>query len=125
MVFRPSNVFSKGCFSREFKGTSTIDEEADLDMNSSIVRRSANQIGCDMGEEVVILDLKSGTYYGLDDLGARIWNLIEQPASLVTIREAIMSEYEVDAETCDRDILAFLNRMQVAGLVEVGDASPL
>jgi hypothetical protein len=77
-----------------------------------------------MGDEVVVLDLGSGTYYGLDDLGARIWTLMEQPVALATIREAIMSEYEVDAETCERDILAFLNKMQVAGLVEVGDASP-
>ena len=77
-----------------------------------------------MGDEVVVLDLNSGTYYGLDDLGARIWTLIEQPASLATLREAIMSEYEVDAETCERDILAFLKQMQVAGLVEVGDAPP-
>ena len=76
-----------------------------------------------MGDEVVVLDLNSGTYYGLDELGARIWTLIEQPASLPAIRETIMSEYEVDAETCERDILAFLNQMQAAGLVEVGDAS--
>ena len=77
-----------------------------------------------MGDEVVVLDLNSGTYYGLDDLGARIWTLIEQPASLATLREAIICEYEVDAETCERDILAFLNQLQVAGLVEVGDAQP-
>ena len=76
-----------------------------------------------MGDEVVVLDLNSGTYYGLDELGARIWTLIEQPVSLCTIREAIMSEYEVDADTCNRDILAFVNKMQAAGLVEVGDAS--
>jgi hypothetical protein len=77
-----------------------------------------------MGDEVVVLDLNSGTYYGLDDLGTRIWNLIEQPASLAMIRETIMSEYDVDADTCDRDVLAFLNKMQAAGLVEVGDAAP-
>jgi coenzyme PQQ synthesis protein D (PqqD) len=76
-----------------------------------------------MGDEVVVLDLNSGTYYGLDELGTRIWTLIEQPMSLRTIREAIMSEYEVDGETCDQDILAFLNKMQAAGLVEVGDVS--
>jgi hypothetical protein len=93
-------------------------------MKTSLVRRSANQIGCDIGDEVVVLDLNSGIYYGLDDLGARIWSLIEQPASLAALREAITAEYEVDAETCERDILAFLDKMQVAGLVEIDDASP-
>jgi hypothetical protein len=76
-----------------------------------------------MGDEVMVLDLNSGTYYGLDDLGARIWSLIEQPASLASIREAIIAEYEIDAETCDRDLRAFLTQMQSAGLVEVGNAS--
>jgi hypothetical protein len=76
-----------------------------------------------MGDEVMVLDLNSGTYYGLDDLGARIWSLIEQPASLASIREAIMAEYEIDAETCDRDLRAFLTQMQSAGLVELGNAS--
>jgi len=87
---------------------------------STVVRRSEKQIACDMGGEVVILDLDSGTYYGLDQIGAAIWNAIEQPASLVAIRDAIMAEYEVDAETCERDVVAFVERMRGAGLVEVG-----
>ena len=96
----------------------------DLIRNSSLVQRSADQIACDMGGEVVVLDLKSGTYYGLDALGAKVWSLIEQPASLAAIRDAIMAEYEVDAETCDRDVAAFLDRMQTIGLVQISDASP-
>ncbi len=76
-----------------------------------------------MNGEVVILDLKSGTYYGLDLLGARVWGLIEQPASIVTIRDAIMSDYDVDADTCERDIVSFLEQMQAAGLVDIGDGS--
>jgi hypothetical protein len=75
-----------------------------------------------MGGEVVILDLKSGMYYGLDVVAATIWALIERPASLSTIRDAIVSEYDIDAETCDRDVLMFLGEMRAAGLVEVSDA---
>ena len=94
-----------------------------MDVNSSLVQRAREQIACDMGGEVVILDLKSGTYYGLDAVGARVWTLIEQPAPLAAIRETIMSEYEVDAETCDRDIRAFLDRMQAVGLVAVSNGA--
>ena len=78
-----------------------------------------------MGGEIVILDLKSGTYFGLDAVGALVWSLIEQPAPLVAIRDAIMSEYDIDAEACERDILAFLNQMQAAGLVEISNGSHL
>ena len=94
-------------------------------MNSSLVRRSTNQIACDMDGEVVILDLKSGTYYGLDAVAAKVWDLIEHPVCLGAIREVIMSEYDVDAETCDRDILTFLDQMQAVGLVEVSNGAIL
>lgn len=96
-----------------------------MDLNGSLVQRSADQIACDMGGEVVILDLKSGAYYGLDVVGARIWSLIEQPASVLAIRDAIMADYDVDAPTCERDIRAFLDQMQAVGLVEVSNGSPV
>ena len=90
-----------------------------LELNAALVRRAPDQIACDMGGEVVILDLKSGTYYGLDVVAARIWALIEQPLSIVAIRQAITAEYDVDAATCERDVMTFLNQMRDAGLVEI------
>jgi hypothetical protein len=94
-----------------------------MDINGSLVRRATDQIACDMGGETVILDLKSGTYYGLDVLGARVWSLIEQPASVVSIRDAIVADYDVDNATCERDILVFLQQMQEAGLVEIANGA--
>jgi hypothetical protein len=76
-----------------------------------------------MGDETVILDLTSGTYYGLDVLGARVWSLIEQPKSLGSIRDAIVADYDVDVATCERDILAFLDQMQSVGLIEIRNGS--
>ena len=77
-----------------------------------------------MGGEVVILDLNSGIYYGLDIVGARVWTLIEHAVSVQTVCETIVSEYDVDPETCSRDVLAFVNEMSDIGLVEVSDGSP-
>ena len=94
-----------------------------MDMNGSLVRRVTNQIACDMGDETVILDLQSGTYYGLDVVAARVWTLIEEPTSLRAIRETIVSEYDVDADTCERDIIAFIERMLAIGLVEVSSGA--
>jgi len=93
-------------------------------MNSSRIQRTTEQIACDMDGETVVLDLKSGIYYGLDAVGARVWSLIEQPSSLAAIRDAIMSEYDVDAESCGRDIMAFVNKMQELGLVDVTNEPP-
>ena len=102
-----------------------ITERSVVDVNGSLVKRAADQIACDMGGEVVILDLKSGTYYGLDAVAARIWTLIEEPASVVAIKDAIVAHYEVDPATCERDIRMFLRQMQEAGLIEVsGESTP-
>ena len=61
--------------------------------------------------------------YGLDVVAARVWTLLEQPTLLRVIHETIVSEYDVDAENCQRDILAFLDRMQAIGLVEISSGS--
>jgi hypothetical protein len=45
----------------------------------SIVVATKDQVSSDLGGEVAILDLKAGVYYGLDTVGARIWNLIQEP----------------------------------------------
>jgi hypothetical protein len=59
----------------------------------------------------------------VDVLGARIWTLIEQPASVASIRDAIVADYDVDDATCERDILAFLEQMREAGLVEIANGA--
>jgi hypothetical protein len=48
----------------------------------STVMTAKDQVSSDLGDEVAILDLKGGTYYGLDAVGARIWNLIQKPRTV-------------------------------------------
>jgi hypothetical protein len=76
-------------------------------------------IGCDLAGEQVILDLKSGVYYGLDLVGSRIWQLIQTPTSVRKVRDTILEEYDVDAERCERDLLALLQELASRELIEV------
>ncbi len=85
----------------------------------SIVVVSAEQISSDLGGEAVILDLKSGVYHGLNEVGARVWNLIQQPKAVKDIKAALLEEYEVEPEQCDRDLMALLEELLDAGLIEV------
>jgi hypothetical protein len=85
----------------------------------SIVVASKNQVSSDLAEEAVILDLESGTYYGLDAVGFRIWDLVQEPRTVATIVNAIVAEYDVDRERCERDVLALLDRLAATGLIEV------
>ena len=78
-----------------------------------------DQISSDLAGESVILELKSGVYYGLNDVGTRIWNLIQEPRTLNEIRDALVKEYEVDPDHCERDIKALLQKLADSGLIEV------
>jgi hypothetical protein len=89
----------------------------------SVVAASKNQVSSDLGGEAAILDLEAGVYYGLDEVGARIWELIQEPRSAREVRDALLAEYDVEPERCERDVLALLQELADAGLVEVRDES--
>jgi Coenzyme PQQ synthesis protein D (PqqD) len=86
--------------------------------NSTIVA-SQNQISSDLVEETVILNLKSGVYHGLNQVGTSVWKLIQQPRNFVEIRDALLTEYEVSVEECDRHLRQLLEDMASQDLIEV------
>lgn len=84
---------------------------------------AADQVSSDLADEAVVLSLRNGNYYGLDPVGARIWSLIQTPRRVDELGAAIVAEYDVTPEQCMRDLLALLEDLAGAGLVEVLDAS--
>jgi len=89
--------------------------------NDTIVVASRDQVSSDLGEEVAILDLKLGVYYGLDEVGARVWELIQEPRVVSDVRDVLIEEYDVAPERCERDLFALLERLAEEGLIEVRD----
>jgi hypothetical protein len=70
-----------------------------------------------VGDETVILDLASGTYYGLDAVGARIWQLLSEGKNLAQVCEAMLAEYEVGREEFERDLDDLLKVLGGKGLI--------
>ena len=87
----------------------------------SVVSAAKDQVSSDMGGEAVILGLNRGVYYGLDPVGTFVWNLIQKPRTIASIRDAILDEYDVDPEQCERDLFALLEQLTAEGLVVIGD----
>jgi len=87
----------------------------------SIVVATKDQVSSDLGGEVAILDLTGGVYYGLDEVGSWIWELIQEPIVVNQIQATIVEEYDVDSVRVERDMLAFLQRLADEELVEVTD----
>jgi len=75
-------------------------------------------VSADLEDEVVILNLKDGVYYGLNPVGARIWNLLQQPRTVGEIRDIILQEYETSPQRCEEDLRRLLQEMDGRGLIE-------
>ena len=106
---------------RIFQWTSMIVNAGKSDPSYLTIVAAKNLIHSDLGEEIVILNFKDGVYYGLDPVGACIWKLIQTPRTLGDVRDAVLQEYEVEAASCERDILNFIQKLADEGLVEIAD----
>ena len=87
----------------------------------SVVMAASEQISCPLGEESAILNLKNSVYYGLDTVGAHVWELLREPKSVGELRDALLDEYDVEAGRCEQDLLELLEKMRGEGLIEVRD----
>jgi hypothetical protein len=85
----------------------------------SVISVTKEAVHCDLEDEVVILGLKDGVYYGLNPVGAFIWNLIQNPITVKEIKEAILDEYDVEEDVCETDLLELLTNLMDKNLIEV------
>lgn len=72
----------------------------------------------ELGGEAVLLNLRSGHYYGVNELGARIWQMVQKPRSIDEIIKILAHDYDVDEEVLIRDVLAFLEQLKENDLVK-------
>lgn len=86
----------------------------------TVVVASRDQVGSDLAGETVLLSMKTARYYGLADVGARIWSLVQRPVTVSEICEIIVREYDVSPGQCESDVVRFLEELATHGLVEVG-----
>lgn len=87
----------------------------------STILATPDQVSAELAGEAVILDMKSGMYYGLNPVGVRIWELIGRPCRVSDVKAVLLDEYEVDPARCERDLFALLRELSANGLIEVKD----
>jgi hypothetical protein len=88
---------------------------------ASTVRISEDVVFRKLEGEAVILNLATGNYYGLDPVGTRIWELIQEQGKVDTVLKTILSEYEVEPARCEQDLLCLLRTLDAKGLIEIID----
>jgi hypothetical protein len=70
------------------------------------------------GSRTVLLDSRSGRYYGLDEVGSRIWSLAQAGFAPSSIAEKLAEEYEASSEQLGKDVQTFLANLRHSHLLE-------
>ncbi len=71
--------------------------------------------------EAVLLNQVSGKYYGLDQTGTRMWELLAEHGEVETVFRALIEVYDAPVERLQNDLLGFVDRLSAQGLLEVHD----
>ncbi len=72
--------------------------------------------------EAVLLNTETGKYYGLDEVGTRMWTLLTEHGKVEPAFKALLAEYDVPAEQLQKDLLELVGKLAEQGLLCVGDA---
>lgn len=87
---------------------------------SDKIELSSDVVSREVGSETMLLNLASGTYFGLDPVGARFWQLLEEGRTAAEARDVILNEYDVEPALLERDLEALIGDFVSHGLVSVG-----
>ena len=84
---------------------------------TSVVARCDGFIDSEIDGEIVALSIEHGTCYGLNQVGSRIWELIARPARIGDLCATLLTEYRVDPDVCERQVLDLLEELRAEGLI--------
>ena len=92
--------------------------EMPIALNSTVVATS-RQIDTQLDEDLVILNLENSIYYGFqeDPVAETIWQAVQAPIAVSAVVDRVLSEFDVEREQCETDVLSFLSRLIEENLV--------
>lgn len=82
-----------------------------------MIRRRDGWLTARVGGDLVMMSVGDNVYIGLNEIGARIWDLLETPRSLPDLCRVLMADYEVGADACQADVEAFLDDLERRGAI--------
>ena len=98
---------------------SSVKEPGDVRTDPPL--KLSEQVHCvRMDDQIIVADMRSGRYLGLDGVGARVWDLIGEGVTYGRIVERLSSEYEVSANVLERDVARLLQDLLKRRLIERG-----
>ena len=69
--------------------------------------------------EMVLLDMNSENYFGLDEVGTAIWQAMQGNENLTDVLAVLLAQYEVEEDVLEKDLVTFVEKLEESGLVKV------
>jgi Coenzyme PQQ synthesis protein D (PqqD) len=88
------------------------------DLNNLQVEVGKDLVCQELDGEMVLLDMQSGLYFGIDAVGTRIWQMLEEKVPPMKMVDLLLEEYEVEAEICAQQVLTFLLKLEKNNLLK-------
>ena len=86
---------------------------------ASRVKVSEDVLFQELQGDAVLLDLKTGVYFGLDKVGTRIWHLLGEQPTVSGVISTMTQEYDVAEDRCSQDVVDLVGRLQEQGLLTI------
>ncbi len=82
-----------------------------------MIRKQGDWLSAKVGDELVMMSAEKGNYIGLSEVGARIWELIEEPKDIDAVCAQLLDEFDVAPDICRAEVETFLNELVTHGAV--------
>jgi hypothetical protein len=88
-----------------------------LQCSTIVVGCKDGLVEANVGDEILALSVEQGTCYGMNRVGSRIWQLIEKPIRISDLCAALLAQYKVDPDICERQVIDLLEELRAEGLI--------
>ena len=88
---------------------------------NSVIQRDPEVIAAEADQDLIMVRIATGQYYGLADVARQIWEAIERPKKISDLVDELTADYGVDLSTCKEQTLSFLEDLFDEGLLQVKD----
>jgi hypothetical protein len=89
-----------------------------IELTTKIVQ-TQDIVAASVDDEMMMMNLETNNYYGMGQVGSHIWELLKQPLTIVELCTTLQERFAVDSETCQRDVLRFVEQLVDEKLVRI------
>jgi len=84
---------------------------------ATVVVQSPDLLDCELDKDLVLMSIENESYYGMNGIGKQIWWAMANPVSVQSLCEQLQQQFEVDPLTCEKEVISYLKKLLVEGLI--------